>query len=197
MAKFGLLLIVVACGVLAFLAGVLAPVAVGQPVQQAMQKLLHSLPFAKPAAAAASAATASGGAASAPAAAASAPAAAASGAAAAASSPASAASVPYASLLLPTMPATTATYALQAGQFAARESAEALAASINGRGVTSTVVLTVDERGTSWAVVGIGRFTSPEEALAQQAYLANQLGLPKYAMPIVLPPPPPPKPAAP
>jgi cell division protein FtsN len=96
--------------------------------------------------------------------------------------------VPLASLLLPSVPSTTATYALQAGQFAARESADRLSASLSGQGVTSTVVLTVDTRGTAWAIVTLGRFGSVDEADSQRTYLANKLGLANALPIIVLPP---------
>ncbi|MBA3774471.1 MAG: SPOR domain-containing protein, partial [Ramlibacter sp.] len=111
--------------------------------------------------------------------------------AAGASAPAAAASasVPLGATLLPTLTPGTGTYALQAGQFASQQSAEQLSAGINGQGVTSSVIPTTDERGTSWAVVTVGRFSSPEMALSQRSYLSNKLGLPQYLMPIAVPPP--------
>ncbi len=96
------------------------------------------------------------------------------------------------SLLLPTLPSATATYALQAGQFASQQDAAQLAAGLTGQGMVSTVILTTDNRGTSWAVVTLGRFNSADEALSQRSYLANKLGLPQYLAPITLPPPKPP-----
>ena len=164
MSRVASLLVIAAAALAAFLFGVFAPASLKQPLQRAGQALA-SAPPASSAAAAASAASA----------------------------PAAPASVPLASLLLPSVPSTTATYALQAGQFAARESADRLSASLSGQGVTSTVVLTVDTRGTAWAIVTLGRFSSAEEADSQRSYLANKLGL-ANALPIIVLPPPAPGP---
>jgi cell division protein FtsN len=181
-AKFGLVLIVIACAVLAFLAGAAAPPSVGQSMANAVaaarQRLMPASSAAAPVPSASSPAAG--------------PAANAGGTATASVAAGSATSVPMASILLPASPPATGTYALQAGQFASQQAAQQLAASISGQGVSSTVVLTTDDTGTSWAVVALGNFTSPAEALSQRTDLANKLGLPQYLAPIVLPPPKPP-----
>ncbi|MDP2371765.1 SPOR domain-containing protein [Rhodoferax sp.] len=219
-AKFGLILIVLASALLASLAGTVAPDSVNIYLHQALAAARQQLAPANPASAASASAGAAshaglpqivplGVAGSASAAAspavvggasdaagaggASAPGAVtapASGTASAATASSAAGNVALSSLLLPTLPASTATYALQAGQFASQQAARDLAAGLSAQGVTSTVIVTTDDSGTAWAVVTLGRFGSADEALSQRSYLANKLGLPQYLAPITLPPPP-------
>ncbi len=181
--KFGLVLLMALVCTLSFLAGTVAPDSVRQALPQALARLSVPGVAASPPALAASGAQAVGP--SAPVAAPKAGASAASVPTADASAPAT---VPLSSLLVPAQVPATGTYALQAGQFAVQQAANQLAASISGQGVSSTVILTTDQAGTNWAVVGLGRFASPDEAVAQRAYLANKLGLPQYLPPITLAP---------
>lgn len=186
-AKFGLVLLIALVCALSFLAGTVAPDSVRQALAQVLAKLSWPGVFTSTAVSAATPASTG-----AQAAGSSAPAAAATAALTVASAPTTAASapaaVPLSSLLVPSQPPATGSYALQAGQFAVQQAANQLAASIAGQGVTSTVILTTDQSGTNWAVVGLGRFASPDEAVAQRAYLANKLGLPQYLPPISLAP---------
>lgn len=195
--KLGTGVLAVGLGAGLFLAGSLAPATVRESVEGffagAQQDVLRWTGQAAPPAAAASApegtaaakpATVALGGAAQPSAAASAPAA-----------PAS--SVPIASLLLPAVVPEGRSFALQAGQFASQLSAQQLATSLNGQGMTSTVILTHDDLGTHWAVVSLGKFPSAEEAAAQRTYLANKLGLADYLPTLLLPPPPAAPPAAP
>lgn len=205
LAKFGLILIVLASAVLAFLAGIVAPDSVNISLRQAWGAARQQLAPANPASAAAAPGPASApqivpaGVASA---ATPTPSPAVAGGASAPSTPASAptttanskasgtaGTVAFGSLLLPSLPAGTATYALQAGQFASQQAAQDLAAGLSAQGVTSTVIISNDDSGTAWAVVTLGRFGSADEALSQRSYLANKLGLPQYLAPITLPPP--------
>lgn len=191
-AKFGLILIVLASALLAFLAGTAAPDSVNIHLRQAWQAVRQQLPSGAASAALGSASGATAPAITTPRAGApqGAPATASvSPPASSASSSAAASSVSLDSLLLPTLPASTATYALQAGQFASQQAAQDLAAGLSAQGVTSTVIITADDRGTAWAVVTLGRFGSADEARSQRSYLANKLGLPQYLAPITLPPP--------
>ncbi len=94
------------------------------------------------------------------------------------------------STLLPTMPPATASYALQAAQFASSQAADQLSASLRGQGVTSTVITIRDTSDTYWSVVTLGQFDSTDQALSQRLYLSNKLGLPQYLPAILLPPPP-------
>lgn len=180
-AKPGPLLLAAGAAGLAFLAGTLAPDSVGRSVKAAMAAAKEQL-VPTPAASAAST----------PASAAIAPAATASSSAAGGATPTAVVSVPMGSILLPTLVPATGTYALQAGQFGSQLAAEELSASINGRGVTSTVIVTTETGTTTWAVVAIGRFGSPAEAWSQRSYYSNKLGLPPNLVPIALPPPKPP-----
>lgn len=175
-----------AAGVL-FVAGIVMPPPVRHAVEGALAGVQAKLLQATGQASAASPAATAAGAASSPAAAPPARASSASAAApvAATSSP----TIPMASLLLPVAPPPDRRFGLQAGQFASQESANQLAASIAGQGVTSTVIVTQDRVGTTWALVSLGDFPSPEEAAAQRTYLANKLGLPDYLPTLMLPPP--------
>jgi len=195
--KLGAGVLAAALGTGLFLAGSVAPAAVRESVEGffsgVQQDLLRwtgraataapaagpadgAAPAAKPAPAALGAAAPSAGPAPTPAA------------------PAS--SVPIASLLLPAVVPNGRSFALQAGQFASQLSAQQLATSLHGQGMTSTVILTHDDLGTNWAVVSLGNFPSAEEAAAQRTYLANKLGLSDYLPTLLLPPPPaPPAPA--
>jgi len=174
--------------VIAFAGGMLTPDSMRERVKGAIAAAVA------PASAPASAASAS---ASAPAAAAaSASASQVASAAAPASSSASSAvavtptpSVPMGSILLPSASPTTATYALQAGQFASQQAADQLASGLAGQGVPSTVTLVIDSSNTAWAVVSVGRFASADEAMAQRSRIANKLGLSQALSPITLPPP--------
>ena len=198
LAKFGLVLLVLVFGALAFSAGTTAPGALTQPVTQAMQAVKQlaaklapegSTPSTTTTTTAMAAATAAPS--STPAAApASAPASSAPATAPAAPASAADTSTPMGSTLLPTMPPATASYALQAGQFASSQAAGQLSASLRGQGVTSTVITILDTSGTYWSVVTLGQFDSTDQALSQRLYLSNKLGLPQYLPAILLPPPP-------
>lgn len=223
LAKFGLVLLVLVFGALAFSAGTTAPGALTQPVADAIQGLKQlagkvvpglsappspstAVTTVVPAAAAGAASAASSAASSAGSSPASSPAQASAQAPGAAAMPAAAApatapapapaasaadaSVAMGSTLLPAMPPATASYALQAGQFASSEAAAQLSASLRGQGVTSTVITVRDAGGTYWSVVTLGQFDSSDQALSQRLYLSNKLGLPQYLPAIVLPPPP-------
>jgi hypothetical protein len=179
-AKPGPLLAAAAAAGLAFVGGAVAPDSVGNSVKGAVTAAKQRL-------APASASTA--------ALAASAPAASASASASASSvgaTPTAVVSVPMGSILLPTLAPGTGTYALQAGQFGSQLAAQELSASINGRGVTSTVIVTTETGTTTWAIVAIGRFGSAAEAWSQGSYYSNMLGLPPNMVPVLVPPPKPP-----
>jgi cell division septation protein DedD len=115
----------------------------------------------------------------------------------AASSPATAASAsasastpyPAGSLMLTGAMAPSLTYTLQAAQFSLDKPATQLANSIQSQGVTSTVVLMSESQSRSWSVVTVGRFGSAEEALSQRHYYSTKLGLPPNMSAIALPPP--------
>lgn len=168
MAKAGAVLLATLAGALLFAGGLLTPDSTGQAIKALFSSGAPSTAMPVAAAAASAAVQPASSAAS----------------VATTASP----SVPLGSLLLSTLPAATATYALQAGQFASQQTAQQLAAGIQGQGVTATVVLTVDTSSTTWAVVAIGRYPSAEEARSQRNYLANRLGLPQPPPVIVLPP---------
>ncbi len=196
LAKFGLVLLVLVFGALAFSAGTTAPGALTQPVTQAVQAVKQLAAKLAPAdskpstTTPAAAAPAAGTAPVATAAPASTPSSATT--ATAPATPASAAdtSTPMGSTLLPTLPPATASYALQAGQFASSQAADQLSASLRGQGMTSTVITIRDINGTYWSVVTLGQFDSADQALSQRLYLSNRLGLPQYLPAILLPPPP-------
>jgi cell division protein FtsN len=167
--------------VVAFVAGALAPDTLRDRLKEAEASaaaVVKTAAGAKPAASAASGAASS---AAAPASAASSP------ASAVAMTPTP--SVPMGSILLPTLTPTTATYALQAAQFASPQAANQMAAGLNGQGVSSTVTLVIDSTNTAWAVVSVGRFGSADEAVANRSRLANKLGLSQYLSPMALPAP--------
>jgi len=88
-------------------------------------------------------------------------------------------------LATPPPSGTSATYALQAGRFASRDQADQLAASVRAQDGTSTVLLTVDERGAEWMVGAVGRYSSVDEAQSQRSYWADVLGLPPDGLAVI------------
>lgn len=190
LAKYGLVLLTLVFGMMAFAAGLLAPSSFKEGVTKIAQQIGAKIPGrAAPGTAAASTPTAASG--STPATTA-ASATASTAAAAPASAPAAAASstLPAASLILPTVATASPSFALQAAQFSTAQPASQLASSIQAQGVTSTVVLMGEPEGGSWSVVTVGRFGSADEALSQRNYLSLKLGLPPNMGTISLPPPP-------
>ncbi|WP_431095003.1 SPOR domain-containing protein [Polaromonas aquatica] len=173
-------------GIVAFVAGLLAPSSFKEGVTKIAQQISAKIPGrAAPGTAAASTPTATSGNTPVTTAASTAAAAPASAPAAAASSP-----LPAASLILPTVAIASPSFALQAAQFSTAQPASQLASSIQAQGVTSTVVLMGEPAGNSWSVVTVGRFGSADEALSQRHYLSLKLGLPPNMGTISLPPPP-------
>jgi cell division protein FtsN len=184
LAKYGLVLLTLVFGIVAFATGLLAPPSFREGMAKITQQIGAKIPGrSDPGTPAASAPAATSGRTSAAASAA---------AAAPASAPAVAASspLPAASLILPTVAAASQSFALQAAQFSTAQPASQLAASIQTQGVTSTVVLMSEPESGSWSVVAVGRFSSADEALSQRNYLSLKLGLPPNMGTITLPPPP-------
>lgn len=193
LAKYGLVLLALVFGIVAFATGMLVPPSFKQELAQVTRQIAAKLPgqAASPGSAASAPAATSGGALAASASPSSSP----STTPAAATAPASAAAaasapLPSTSLLLPPMAAASVSFALQAAQFSTTQPASQLAASIQTQGVTSTVVLMSEPQGGSWSVVTVGRFGSADEALSQRSYLSLKLGLPPNMGAIALPPPP-------
>ncbi len=93
------------------------------------------------------------------------------------------------SLFPPINPVANSTYALLVGQFAFAEPARQLSASINGQGVSSTIIQAKDDAQINWAVVTAGKFSSESEARAQRSHIANKLNLSQPLSVILLPPP--------
>lgn len=186
LAKYGLVLLTLVFGMVAFAAGLLAPSSFKEGAAKIVQQIGAKIQGrADPGIPAASAPAATSGSTPAAAAASAAAAAPASAPAVAASSP-----LPAASLILPTVATASPSFALQAAQFSTAQPASQLASSIQAQGVTSTVVLMGEPEGGSWSVVTVGRFGSADEALSQRNYLSLKLGLPPNMGTISLPPPP-------
>lgn len=198
LAKYGLILLALVFGAVAFSAGMLAPpslrqdlIALETHVRQKLWGMATPLKSenAKPIAAASSG---SGQQTSTSAPAALANAANPANPTNASSSPALAASAPSpaGSLMLTGAITSSLTYTLQAAQFSLDQPATQLANSIQSQGVTSTVVLMSEPQSRTWSVVTVGRFGSAEEALSQRHYFSTKLGLPPNMSAIALPSPP-------
>lgn len=168
-AKLGFVLIVAAFGALMFIAGILAPASVRQPVGMFAQQTIKQLTpvaekkIAGDAASAAAAASSS----SAPQAEKSKP-------------------VPAESLLIPSPLPDKGQYALQAGQFTHAEQANALAAHIKELGLPfDKVIDVVDQAGKNWSVVPVGPYGSLDEARTVRLPVARNLGMDE-ALPLIL-----------
>lgn len=83
--------------------------------------------------------------------------------------------------------ATGARFALLAGQFANADLAQALVDRLQGLGLPLQVVALDDAQGQRWSLVTIGSYAGVDQAEAQRASIATQLGLTTALRVIVLP----------
>jgi SPOR domain len=180
MLKTAFLLLLVAFGVVMFVAGALAPAYVKAPLERVAARAAAWLPAERPRAASealkppAAGLVASGVVAS--------------GAASGATSGAVyAASTPMAALLVPAVPPAKARYALQGASFASSDAASLFASSVAARGYKATLVPISD--ADQPFVVAIGDYPSPEAASADQLIVARDLKIATLLPVVMLPPP--------
>ncbi len=187
--KLLVLVVLLAFAAMAFIAGMLAPASLQQPVQTGAQAVVGALlRAALPAAQTASSSAASAATSTAASVAATAGIGGADGAAADASAAASA--PPWTQLLLPASSAAAGSrYALLAGQFASADGAQALGAQLKALGLAQQAVVVDDAQGQRWWLVAIGSYASVDAALAQRASIATQLGQTTALRVILLPAP--------
>jgi cell division protein FtsN len=101
--------------------------------------------------------------------------------------PTRAAPMAVAALRVRATPASGASFALQAGRYAAASQPAQAADLLLARGIGSQVMSVSDSQGSIWWLVTIGSFSSWPDALPHRAALAERAGLPG-SLPVVLAP---------
>lgn len=190
--KLLVLLVLLAFAAMAFIAGMLAPPSLQQPVQVLVQTQVAAL-LRPTGLSAASGGTAGGGSsasggtsAAVPAKALTAGIAASAAVATPAGSAASASS--WSQVLLPaSSPDPGARFGLLVAQFANADLAQAMGERLKAMGLPQQIVTVDDAQGQRWSLVVLGSFANVDAAMAQRAAVAAQLGVSTALRVIVLP----------